>query len=147
MPTPEGNSPVPSDVSMGDVGTMVGSAGASPEAPDEDDLIDDRYEVVETLGTGGMGRVYRCRDRKLDRDVAVKRLLSDMNASREGIERFLREGRTIAGLNHRNIVQIFDLGEDEKGHYIVMELVAGGTLKDLVREGGKLSLELSLIHI
>ena len=86
-----------------------------------------------------MGEVYRCLDMKLNREVAVKRLLPDMRASREGIERFLREGQAIAGLNHQNIVQIHDIGEDEGGHYIVMELIEGKTLRDTIREreGGR----------
>ncbi|MBI4566919.1 MAG: protein kinase, partial [Planctomycetes bacterium] len=96
----------------------------------------DRYEMIEEIGRGGMGAVYRARDRRLSREVAIKRLLRGDAASAQGIERFLREARAIAALNHPNIVTVYDVGKDARGYFIVMELVDGRALADIVREKG-----------
>jgi hypothetical protein len=92
----------------------------------------DRFEIACLLGEGGMGRVYRARDTRLNRDVAVKILL-DRDASDEAKARMLREARADAGLSHANAVALYDVAEDaELGPYIVMELVEGETLRQKI---------------
>jgi len=100
-------------------------------------LIANRYEVLEELGRGGMGVVYKVRDHKLGgRVVALKRIL---DADDQGVQRFLREADAIAALNHQNIRAIHDRGEDAEGPYLVMEYVAGETLHDRVAREGALA--------
>jgi serine/threonine protein kinase len=101
--------------------------------------IDVRYEVREIVGSGGMATVYRARDRRLDRQVAIKVLHSRFAADRELVTRFHREARFAAGLSaHPNIVSIYDVGDVDDIHYIVMELVEGQTLKELIGRHGPL---------
>jgi serine/threonine protein kinase len=83
------------------------------------------YEIVEPIGKGGMGEVYRARDSRVGRDVAIKTSLEQFG------ERFEREARAIAALNHPNICTLFDVGTN----YLVMELVSGPTLADRIAEG------------
>jgi tRNA A-37 threonylcarbamoyl transferase component Bud32 len=100
-------------------------------------VLGDRYTLLEVLGDGGMARVYLARDNVLDREVALK-VLRDQHALDEAlVERFRREARNAAALNHPNIVQVYDQGRDDDGtYYIAMEYVPGGTLKDrMAREG------------
>ncbi|MBT3381728.1 MAG: protein kinase, partial [Lentisphaerae bacterium] len=132
-------------MSLGDLATEVGRAEESDTSADglKGTPLADRYELLEEIGRGGFAVVHRARDRKLDRIVAVKRLLPEKlsdSQSRQTIERFAREARVIASLNHRNIVQVFDHDQDDEGHYIVMELVDGGSLRKYLREHGKLPL-------
>jgi serine/threonine-protein kinase len=87
-----------------------------------------KYELEDELGRGGMGVVWRARDRRLDRIVAIKRLLGGESESQLGIARFLREARTIAKLSHAHIVQIIELDADADGPYFVMEYVDGPTI-------------------
>ena len=101
-------------------------------------LIANRYRVQRTLGQGGMGAVYLATDTKPGmggREVAIKRIL---DADDQGVQRFLRESSTIATLNHQNIRAVHDRGEDDHGHYLVMEYVEGETLHDRVARGGAL---------
>ena len=93
------------------------------------------YEVVSPLGSGGMGEVYRARDTRLGRDVAVKILHSDLTADAEVRNRFEREARTISGLNHPNICTLFDVGRQGDTAYLVMELVDGETLAQRLSAG------------
>ena len=86
------------------------------------------YEVLEVVGRGGMGVVYRARHVRLDRPVALKMLLTGAHASRESRERFLREARIGAGLRHPNIVQVHDMGDQDGLPYFTMEFVEGGNL-------------------
>lgn len=90
----------------------------------------DRYELKDRLGHGGMATVYGARDLKLDRDVAIKLLADNFAGDDEIRRRFSREARLAAKLDHPNIVQVFDVGEEEGRPYIVMEQVEGGTLGD-----------------
>jgi serine/threonine protein kinase len=92
--------------------------------------IGDRYELGERLGHGGMATVYRARDRKLDREVAIKLLADNFAGDDDVRKRFSREARLAAKLDHPNVVQVFDVGEEDGRPYIVMEYVAGGTVGD-----------------
>ena len=99
----------------------------------------DRYKTLELLGQGGMGRVYKAKDKKLERIVALKRLLKDSEAREKGLARFLKEAQTIANLNHQNIVNIHDIDKDEEGHFIAMEYVEGENLSTKIVREGKLN--------
>jgi serine/threonine protein kinase len=93
-------------------------------------LAGDRYELERRLGHGGMATVYCARDLKLDRQVAIKLLADNFAGDEEVRTRFSREARLAARLDHPNVVQVFDVGEDEDRPFIVMEHVEGGTLED-----------------
>jgi predicted ATPase len=94
-----------------------------------------RYEIVEPLGAGGMGEVYRARDTRLDRNVAIKVLPAAFSADNDRLHRFEQEARSASALNHPNIVTIYELGRDGTSHYIAMELVKGKTLRELLVPG------------
>src|SRR5262245_51866909 len=93
------------------------------------------YEVLAPLGAGGMGEVYRARDGKLVREVAIKVLPADLAADAERLARFEREARTASGLNHPNIVTIYEIGAFDGTSFIAMELVEGKTLRELLVSG------------
>jgi serine/threonine protein kinase len=93
------------------------------------------YEIAALLGAGGMGEVYRAKDTRLDRTVAVKILASHLSASPELKQRFDREARTISSLNHRHICQLFDVGSQDGADFLVMEFLEGETLADRLRKG------------
>jgi len=93
------------------------------------------YEVVSRIGTGGMGEVYRARDPRLDRDVALKVLPGDLAGDRERLVRFEREARAASALNHPNIITIYEIGVANGVSYIAMEFVDGWTLRDMMAEG------------
>jgi serine/threonine protein kinase len=93
------------------------------------------YEILSPLGAGGMGEVWRARDTRLAREVAVKVLPESLSADRERVARFEHEARSASALNHPNIVTIFDLGRAGVTFYIAMELVEGKTLRELLAEG------------
>jgi len=94
------------------------------------------YEIVSPLGAGGMGEVYLATDSKLDREVAIKVLPADVASSPERLQRFEREAKTVAALNHPNIVTIFGIEESGGHRFIAMELVEGQTLDRMVTPGG-----------
>jgi eukaryotic-like serine/threonine-protein kinase len=99
-------------------------------------VIGDRYEVVDTIGSGGMAIVYRAHDRELERDVAIKVLPQHLVNDGDLLERFQREARLVGRLSHPNIVNVYDVGEAEGRPYIVMECVDGVTLaEELARRG------------
>jgi serine/threonine protein kinase/tetratricopeptide (TPR) repeat protein len=93
------------------------------------------YEIISLLGSGGMGEVYRARDLKLKRDIALKVLPRDFARHPNALVRFQREAHVLASLNHPNIVTIYDVGQDNGVVYIAMELVDGTTLDEAVRSG------------
>ena len=93
------------------------------------------YEILAPLGAGGMGEVYRARDPRLGRSVAVKVLPRELSSDRERLARFEQEARSASGLNHPNIVTVYDIGEADCGPYIAMELVEGQTLRELLVSG------------
>ena len=102
-------------------------------------VVDNRYDVVRPLGSGGMGEVYLARDLTLDRDVALKLLRSQYANDGDSAERFKREATSAARLSHPNIVQVYDRGDTEDGtSYIAMEYVPGGTLKERITQDGPL---------
>jgi serine/threonine protein kinase len=100
-------------------------------------LAGDRYELEDRLGHGGMATVYLARDLKLDREVAIKLLADNFAGDDEVRKRFSREARLAARLDHPNVVQVFDVGEDEDRPYIVMEHVEGGTLEERLNRRGQ----------
>ncbi len=102
-----------------------------------------RFEILSHLGSGGMGEVYRARDSRLNRDVALKILPAHLTSDRERLVRFAQEARSASGLNHPNIVTIYEIGQHENLPYIAMELIDGVTLRGLVK-GGPLSLKRTL---
>jgi Tol biopolymer transport system component len=93
------------------------------------------YEIQSPLGAGGMGEVYRARDTRLDRDVAVKILPSHLSENAEAKQRFDREARTISSLNHPNICTLYDVGHQDGIDFLVMEYLEGETLADRLRKG------------
>ncbi len=90
------------------------------------------YEIVASLGQGGMGIVYRAKDLKLGREVAVKVLRKEFASDQERLRRFEQEARSASALNHPNIVHIYDIGDDDGIHYMAMELVEGETLRQML---------------
>jgi serine/threonine protein kinase len=97
------------------------------------------YKVLDALGAGSSGVVYLCEDARLRRRVAVKVLQAVRARDRTALERFNREARAAAGLDHRNIVRAFDVGREDRFHYLVMEYVDGQSLRKLIKAGGPLS--------
>jgi serine/threonine protein kinase/tetratricopeptide (TPR) repeat protein len=93
------------------------------------------YRVLRLLGQGGMGEVYLAEDERLGRTVALKVLNSESAADATGLRRFLREARTAASLSHPNIVSVYEIGEEEGVHFIAMEYVKGGTLREQIAAG------------
>src|SRR5262249_50915070 len=93
------------------------------------------YEVLSPLGAGGMGEVWRARDTRLAREVAVKVLPQEVAADASRLKRFEKEARSASALNHPNIVTIHDIGQTEAVHWIAMEKVEGKTLRELLFGG------------
>jgi len=93
------------------------------------------YEIQSPLGAGGMGEVYRARDTRLNRDVAIKILPASFSTDPDRLQRFAQESRAAAALNHPNILSIYDIGEDRGAPYVVSELLEGETLRDRLRNG------------
>lgn len=101
--------------------------------------LNDRYKLLQLIGGGGMSNVYLARDMILDRDVAVKILRLELSGDEQFIKRFRREAHAVASLLHQNIVEVYDVGEEENIYYIVMEYVEGPTLKQYIQNKGRLS--------
>ncbi len=102
--------------------------------------INDRYQIIKTLGEGGMANVYLAHDTILDRNVAVKVLRGDLASDEKFVRRFQREALSASSLSHPNIVEMYDVGEDDGQYYIVMEYVDGKTLKQVLKQRGHLSI-------
>lgn len=104
-------------------------------------FIADRYEILDQVGSGGMSDVYKGKDHKLNRFVAIKVLKKEFSNDKNFVSKFRIEAQSAAGLAHPNIVNVYDVGEEEGIHYIVMELVEGITLKSYIQKKGKLSVK------
>ena len=102
--------------------------------------INDRYEIIKNIGEGGMANVYLAQDTILDRKVAVKVLRGDLASDDKFIRRFQREALSVSNLSHPNIVEVYDVGEENGSHYIVMEYIEGKTLKQLLKKRESLTL-------
>ena len=102
-------------------------------------ILAGRYEIVGRIGAGGMADVYKAMDSKLNRYVAVKVMKPEFANDSSFISKFRSEAQAAAGLANPNIVNVYDVGEDQGNYYIVMELVEGITLKEYIAKKGKLS--------
>lgn len=107
-------------------------------------VLGGRYELEQLLGQGGMAQVFRARDRVLGRPVAVKILRQEYDTDPTFVARFQREAHSAANLTHPNVVAIYDVGQEGSQHYIVMEYIAGHTLKEIIRERAPLAVEFAL---
>lgn len=101
-------------------------------------IVGNRYRIGDRLGGGGMAVVYKAQDMQLGRDVAVKVLRGQFGTDEDFIRRFRREAQNAASLSHPNVVQIYDVGQDEDLYYIVLELVEGRSLKEVIQQQGPL---------
>lgn len=104
-------------------------------------VVGNRYEVLEKIGEGGMAIVYKARCNKLNRFVALKILKKELANDEDTVEKFIREATAIATLSDPNIVNVLDVGNQDKLYYIVMEYIKGDTLKKIIKEYGKLNYE------
>lgn len=102
--------------------------------------INDRYQIIKSIGEGGMANVYLAYDTILDRNVAVKVLRGDLASDEKFVRRFQREALSASSLSHPNIVEVYDVGEDNNQYYIVMEYIEGKHLKELLKKRGKLTI-------
>ena len=101
-------------------------------------FLADRYEILEQIGNGGMSDVYKAKCHKLNRYVAIKVLKPEFSQDTSFVSKFRVEAQSAAGLSHPNVVNVYDVGEENGIHYIVMELVEGITLKKYIEKRGKL---------
>jgi len=122
-----------------------GQAGVTKtiEAPKEEltrgTTFADRYEIIEELGKGGMGKVYRVEDTELKQEIALKLIKPEISADKKTIERFRNELKIARNIRHKNVCGMYDLGEKEGTYFITMEYVRGEDLKNLIRKMGQLS--------
>lgn len=107
-------------------------------------LIGDRYEIVDKIGSGGMADVYRAKDHRLNRFTAIKILKNEYSQDTKFVTKFRQEAQAIACLSHPNVVGVYDVGEEDEMHFIVMEFVDGITLKNYIEKKGKLSVRESV---
>src|SRR5437660_6286721 len=93
-----------------------------------------RYEIRAKIGEGGMGEVYRARDEKLSRDVAIKVLPADLSTNSDRLHRFEQEAQAVGALNHPNILAVYDVGMHDSAPYVVSELLEGETLREALNQ-------------
>ena len=97
--------------------------------------MEERYEIRGKIAQGGLGSVYKAHDTRMSRDVAIKRILtsdSESSATEEATRQLIKEASALASLQHPNIVTIYDVGKDEDGPFVVMELLTGQTLEEII---------------
>lgn len=125
------------DQSLGDQATFLGEASSLESVDEGLEVVDlaSRYKIERSLGRGGMGEVSLATDTRLNRKVAIKRILGTASNNRTAVTRFLNEAQAIASLNHPNIVQIYDYGRAADGPFLIMEYVDGSSLLDRCRAG------------
>ena len=104
-------------------------------------LLSERYEIIDRVGSGGMADVYKARDQRLNRFVAIKILKPEYSNDAKFVSKFRGEAQSVAGLSHPNVVNVYDVGEDDDLYYIVMELVEGITLKRFIEKKGRLDVK------
>ena len=102
--------------------------------------INDRYQIIRSIGEGGMANVYLAHDTILDRNVAVKILRGDLAQDEKFVKKFQREANAAATIIHPNVVEMYDVGKDDDNYFIVMEYIDGQTLKNLIKKRGALTL-------
>ena len=107
-------------------------------------FLQGRYEILEKIGSGGMSDVYKAKDHKLNRLVAIKVLKEEFGTDETFVSKFKMEAQAAAGLSHPNIVNVYDVMDEENIHYIVMELVEGITLKSYIATKKKLNVKETL---
>ncbi|MBW4839835.1 MAG: protein kinase, partial [Paenibacillaceae bacterium] len=103
-----------------------------------------RYQIIERIGGGGMALVYKAQDLLLNRYVAIKVLRQQFVNDEEFIRRFRREAQSAASLSHPNIVSVYDVGQEDEVHYIVMEYVEGQNLNEIIKERAPLQVDESV---
>ena len=131
--------PSPTSASRGAPGSSLAAHAGQPTLP-EGFEIGHRYRVVKLLGRGGMGAVYKVRDLELDRDVALKLIRPEIAENREVLERFKREIQLSSRVTHRNVLRVYDLGENEGIRYLTMQYVEGENLESVLKREGRLPL-------
>ena len=104
------------------------------------------YQITSLIGKGGMGEVYRAKDTKLKRDVAIKILPDEFSRDTDRVSRFQREAESLAALNHQNIAAIYDLQQSDATRFLILEFVEGDTLADILKKRGALPVDEAL-HI
>ncbi len=104
-------------------------------------ILGNRFEIIERLGSGGMGSVYRALDRKIDEEVAVKVIRPEIASDRKNLDRFANELKLARKINHKNVGRMYEIMEDEDTHFITMEYVPGQDLKGLIRQTGQLTVK------
>ena len=104
-------------------------------------ILGERYEVIEVIGTGGMANVYKAVDKKLNREIAIKVLKEEYSSNKNFVSKFKAEAQAAAGLMHPNIVNVYDVGDENGLYYFVMELVDGITLKNYIEKKIRLSVK------
>ena len=144
IPSPRDQIPSPNDATLNGESSDT-SASLGPRSADNLDailpigtLLGGRYEILEMLGLGGMGAVYKARDKELDRLIALKVIRPDIARHPEALARFRQELLTARQVAHRNVIRIFDIGEADGIKFITMEYVAGHDLRSLLADRGKL---------
>ena len=132
------------DKSLGEQPTAGDATSSVSDLDDHDeDQVDgmevvdlsSRFDIERTLGEGGMGEVVLATDKRLKRQVAIKRIKSELVGSKKAMQRFLTEAQSVAALNHFNIVQVYDYGRDEQGPFLILEYVDGPSLQEKLKDG------------
>src|SRR5215468_6563236 len=134
-----------SDRTLGSDSTVGGLDAAPTFVPSDEaatlelgTVLAGRYQIVDLLGVGGMGAVYKAFDRELTRVVALKTILAEMAATPTALKRFKQEVLLAQSIVHKNVVRIFDMGEDGATKFITMDFIVGVDLKSLITQKGKL---------